>query len=69
MCTASPVSQSRPKKRKRKLPIVIIDGVAVTLMPVHGKGNLPASMIWRMVREMKESDQEEPGLKKRVNRS
>ena len=45
---------TRRKPRARRKPrIAIIGGVTVELMPVTAKGNLPLSLIKRIVREVK----------------
>lgn len=51
--SASDGGSTAKPRAKRKLPTTTIGGVTVTLMPVRGKGTLPAAMIKRMVREMK----------------
>ncbi|MBX7211261.1 MAG: hypothetical protein K1X78_23340 [Verrucomicrobiaceae bacterium] len=40
---------------KRKRSTTTIGGITVELMPVRGKGNLPLSLIKRIVREAKAS--------------
>jgi hypothetical protein len=51
------VSTTKAGKRAvstgRRKPMATIGGVRVALQPVRGKGNLPAALIKRIIREVK----------------
>ena len=49
--TPQPAKPDRAARAKRKPRTIVIGGVEVTLHPVRGRGNLPASMIKRIIRE------------------